>query len=70
MIDEQCLATLPEDAVPETIVVHDQVSPGLVALAASEGIGYTRVDDAADIPRHLDGTPPEMNMSRAERVLS
>ena len=44
-IDEEVLDTLPEDDILDSIIVRDGASAQDVALAASEGVGYTRQDD-------------------------
>lgn len=44
-IDYDALAKLPEECVPDSIVVRDADDPRLNAMAEAEGTGYVRTDD-------------------------
>jgi len=45
---------LPEEGIPDSIVVRDGASAYDVALAASEGVGYTRRDDESEEDEEKD----------------
>lgn len=53
-IDEEAVAALPEEGIPDSIVVRDGASAYDVALAASEGVGYTRRDDESEEDEEKD----------------
>lgn len=44
-IDEDALDALPDDGVPDSIIIRDGASAQDIAFAASEGTGYTRQDE-------------------------
>lgn len=68
VIDEESLNNLPYNGIPDSIIVRDGVTPDMVRLAQSEGVGYTRTDDTLiEVPDIVDAvdatksTPPAVS---------
>jgi hypothetical protein len=68
-IDEEALSALPEDGIPDSIVVRDGASAHDIALAASEGVGYTRQDDEGEEDNGQDHEMHEMRGAGTNEIV-